>query len=1008
MTTIRCRVLSLIVVSLLASAVLGADVRLITTAHPAVSGSKTDINLDLVATGEVKNVVLSMTIPEGLTLAGTSSDTARVCTLPPVGTAGTITCSWPSLNYNQIFLDFQCNVLPTVVDGSTITVSASVKADGDSNAANDTSSATFPVFGPADLGIVTDAPTTFVPGTPVRAAFTVRNNGPSPARGVSILISEERTVAGEFTAIVPPPGVTCTPNSTGAVCSAAVIEPQATVTINTTFQTLSIEGVLKYLGQVSAYPDPESVTSNDFVIVNSTAQFVSDLLVTVAAPAVAVVGGSVPVAVTLTSNGPSGAPAARLQYEVPPDSTFLSLVAPRFGTCSGPAVGTRGTVTCTFNMQPPLEGEAFPNWQTLLVVIRPTASGTLTHTVSATTSATDPSPENNSARATTAVAAAASANADLSVSIAPRVKTALRGDDVTFDVQVRNGGPDTAPAAAVTVTVPLMARLLSASPSCSHGIDTVVCAVDPLAPGQTANLQLTAHAEEFTTVNNNSQRYVATVFGAGDANPANDSASAALQVITPFDLQLTKTVSPTVVKPGEVVDYVLVPSRDSVDVTIMDVLPPGTAVVEKPAQCSDGPTVVCSGVRGTIHLKVTAPSTPGPFTNTASISCFCDSDATNNSASATARVSGTYDLRVDLAPLPASVPAGEPVQIRATVTNTGTETAGSFFVRAEVAGGTVKDSVLIQSLAGGASAPLVFSAFAPTTAGPAAVRVFLALEGDTNPANDSVGGTLTVTAPRPADVAVSIGVDPEDFKSQAAIRMRALMTNFGPGTASNVQLRVPLPDGARPISAASGVGSCSISGTVANCTMRPIAPGETLGAFVTFVPPTQGPFTTTATITSLNDPVAVNNSASAVVDRTLADLAVSLTGPATAAVDERVVFTVFLHNNGPTDAADLALSYSAPPAFAFLEQKLSGAPITCNTPPTGATGRMIDCSAAVYPAGASTTLTLVYRAPSSPGSTARTSVQVSNAKPDSVSANDFGIVNTTVFNPPPVHRHAAR
>jgi hypothetical protein len=242
----------------------------------------------------------------------------------------------------------------------------------------------------------------------------------------------------------------------------------------------------------------------------------------------------------------------------------------------------------------------------------------------------------------------------------------------------------------------------------------------------------------------------------------------------------------------------------------------------------------------------------------------------------------------------------------------------------------------------------------------------------------------------------------EDARSQSLLLVRVSLRNNGPATASNAELRVPTGK-----FATSADGSCGGGSNGAFCTMLPIPPGATRSILITLDPPTTGPFVTTATVTSLNDPVAANNSASITLDRTLADLGVSLAGPATAAAGELVTFTVYLRNDGPTDAANLHLVYSGTP-LAFVDEQLSGTPVNCSKPAAGAVGQEITCDATVYAAGGATKLALQYRVPSLLTAPVLSTVSVTDAKPDPLPANDSATVSTNVYAAPAVHRRATR
>src|ERR1700712_3244583 len=108
----------------------------------------------------------------------------------------------------------------------------------------------------------------------------------------------------------------------------------------------------------------------------------------------------------------------------------------------------------------------------------------------------------------------------------------------------------------------------------------------------------------------------------------------------------------------------------------------------------------------------------------------------------------------------------------------------------------------------------------------------------------------------------------------------------------------------------------------------------------------------------------VTYSASAALAQS-ADLNVLKSGPASAAANSNVSYTVNVGNFGPDDAAAANLSDPIPPGMTFVSLA-SPAGWTCSTPAIGANG-LVSCNNPNFAAGDNVSFTLTVRIP--PGAT---------------------------------------
>src|SRR5205085_1442598 len=148
------------------------------------------------------------------------------------------------------------------------------------------------------------------------------------------------------------------------------------------------------------------------------------------------------------------------------------------------------------------------------------------------------------------------------------------------------------------------------------------------------------------------------------------------------------------------------------------------------------------------------------------------------------------------------------------------------------------------------------------------------------------------------------------------------------------------------------------------------------------------------------DPNDENNSAPAAttVPELHADLGVTKAGPASAAPNSDVTYTITVTNNGPDDAVNAAFSDTLPGTMTFVSiAQSSGATFTCTSPAAGS-GGSVDCSIATLPFGGSATFTLVGHIP--PGTASGTvftnGASVSSKTADLNEENNFASTSLVV------------
>jgi uncharacterized repeat protein (TIGR01451 family) len=171
------------------------------------------------------------------------------------------------------------------------------------------------------------------------------------------------------------------------------VHPGSSLTVNTTFAPSAA-------GERSA---TLSFATNDAlhtlsVTLGGNGLLTADLGVTLgASPNPVRTGTHLTYSITVTNGGPGDSNGVTLSDTLPSGTTFYS-VSTTQGSCSAPAVGHTGTVTCTVSSLP--NGSSF----TVTLVVTPTIrSGTLADAASVSAGTPDPNSANNTASVTTTV-----------------------------------------------------------------------------------------------------------------------------------------------------------------------------------------------------------------------------------------------------------------------------------------------------------------------------------------------------------------------------------------------------------------------------------------------------------------------------------------------------------------------------------------------------------------------------------------------------------------------------
>jgi uncharacterized repeat protein (TIGR01451 family) len=516
-----------------------------------------------------------------------------------------------------------------------------------------------PASGSTDLAVSTGGPASINAGSNVSYSVTVTNNGPNDAQNVTLsdalpagttFVSEAQGSGPAFTCTNPAVGATgsvscmiATLASGGSAAFTLVFRVHAGATSGSTVTNVA---TVSYPG---SDPTPGNNSASTAAATISTSV---DVSVAASGPAAIIAGNSISYNITATNSGPSDAQSVTLSDALPAGTTFVSEAqssGPAF-TCTNPAVGTTGSISCTTATLASGASATF----TYVFRVNASAAGGITITNVATISSltSDLATANNSSSSPAIVSTAA----DLVIAGSGPAAVAA-GNNITYGVTLTNNGPSDAQSVSLTDATPAGTTFVSRSQGsgpafpCTTptvgGTGSVVCTIATLASGASASF-IVVDAVSIATPAGTTIMNTATVMTTTtDPTPGNNSVNAATTVsASVVDLAITNTPSAPPYGTGLPVTYTVVVSNAgpaaASGVVVTDTIPPGTmfnAATPTQGSCSGTSAITCSlgtlagGTSATVTLVLTLPATPGSLSSIVMVTASNpDANPANNSS----------------------------------------------------------------------------------------------------------------------------------------------------------------------------------------------------------------------------------------------------------------------------------------------------------------------------------------------------------------------------------------
>ena len=555
-----------------------------------------------------------------------------------------------------------------------------------------------------DLSITkTDGVTSYTPGSTVTYTIVVGNTGPSDVTGATVTdaVLALPQVAGVSWTCAAAGGATCTAGPATGNVSDIINLPvggTATYTLVVTLRPGSTGNLLNTAGIAAPAGTIDPAGGNNSATDTDAEARISDLSISKADGVASYTPGSgVTYTIIVGNSGPSDVTGATVTDAV----LGLPQVASASWTCAatGGAACTAGPVTGSISdtVNVPVGGTVT---YTLVVTLRPGATGNLVNTATVTVpgGTTDPGAANNTATDTDTPAGVA----DLAITKTDGAATYLPGGSLTYTITVTNAGPSDAVGAAVPDTFDAT-RLTNINWTCAASAGSACTAASgsgnisgaaTILAGGTLTYSITANVLPGATGNLVNTATVTVPGGTTDPAAANNTATDTDTPAGVADLAITKTDGAATYLPGGSLTYTITVTNagpsDAVGASVADTFDATrltniawTCAASAGSACTaasgsgniSGAATVLAG--GTLTYTITAnvlPGATGNLVNTATVTVpggTTDPAAANNTATDTDTPAGVADLAITKTDGSATYLPGGSLTYTITVTNAG-------------------------------------------------------------------------------------------------------------------------------------------------------------------------------------------------------------------------------------------------------------------------------------------------------------------------------------------------
>ncbi len=817
------------------------------TAGGTISYTVTLVNL---GPSVAQNVTITDAMSAGLTLSGTPVVTGGSL-LNSNASGATATAATLAAGQTPTMV---VNATVTATTGNVTNTAAGTSTTPDPSPPGTVTVPT-PVAASADLATTISVTPNGTPGAVINATVTFSNNGPSTAQNVTGTIvlpngTTQTVVIGSLNAgantvtlvsYTVPAGSTTVQSWTAGV---ATTTPESTTANNTVTAVTAINPLTDVQTTISVTPNgtPGAVINATVTFSNngpSTAQNVTGTIVlpngttetvvigslNAGANTVTLVSYTVPAGSTTVQSWTAGVatttPESTTANNTVTAVTAINPLTDVQTTISVTPNGTPGAVinaTVTFSNNGPSTAQnvtgtiVLPNGTTQTVVIGSLNAGANTVTTVRysvpngsitvqvwTAGVATTTPESTTANNTVTTASAIALSADIATTISVTsngTPGAVIGATVTFS----NNGPSTAVDVTGTIILPNGTTQTVVIGSLAAGANTVTV-VSYTVPDGSTTVQMWKAGDSTLTP---------------EVTFANNTVTAVTRLVRVADMGISKTaLSDTAVAGGTLTFTLLITNNGpgtSTGASFVDTLPLGMGTITKVVtQASTGASTASFAVSsGSLNGSVTIPvggsvtvtfqvqvagNISGILVNTATVSIapdMADTVSSNNTATATVRISQPADVSTTLSVTPNGTP-GAVINATVTFSNNGPSTAQNVTGTIVLPNGTTQ-TVVIGGLNAGANTVTLVSYTVP--AGSTTVQSWTAGVATTTPESTTANNTVTAVTTINAlvDVSTTLNV-PATAVPGTTIQVTVTFANLGPSVAQFVTGTLVLPNG---------------------------------------------------------------------------------------------------------------------------------------------------------------------------------------------------------------------
>jgi len=626
-------------------------------------------------------------------------------------------------------VEFDVIVDAGIPDSTVITNTADVTATGATSGLPLSANATKGIATPpaADLIILKRASSTFTPGGTVTYIVTALNKGPTAVTGATVAdtltagLSNATWTATYSGGSTGPTSGTGSINATVDLVNGGAATFRITATADADFplnQTLTNTATVTGPGGV---PDPNP--DNNTATVTSTPAALTDLSVTKTDGQTQYVPGKpVTYTITVSNAGPSFASQAAVVDTLDP-AIISSATWSAVFTGTGSTGTASGTGSLSENIDLAVGGTAV---YTVVAQTLAGATGSLTNTVTVSTSnlSNDPNPGNNTATDTDTLLLPATLDVAKSV-VDVNGGFVVSGDTLRYTIVVTNPPSTTADSKESVINVMLddvipLFTTYAGNLTFTQGTitgsqaDGVEGTIGTLAAGASATITfdvtVNAGVPESTTITNTAR---AAGLGEVSGTELEDDGRAVIMTAPGADLAITKT-GPATYVPGSPLTYTLVVSNlgpsTSTNALVSDTLPADLAGATWTAVYAGGAAGPASGsgnvnatlttlpLGGTARFTITATADyrlDTPLSNTATVAAtdgLIDPDLDNNTSTVSSDPTPVADLQILKTDGVTSYVPGQQLVYTITVTN-----AGPSFVTGAVVADLLDASIITSA-----------------------------------------------------------------------------------------------------------------------------------------------------------------------------------------------------------------------------------------------------------------------------------------------------------------------